>query len=101
MRKEKDYRTFNDKIYDFMYKHRIKIILLSFIYSLCIFFISLIISNSGGLYIIILYPLALIGFIIDLLFKDCGSGKYGTFSFSLFAMTMSFIFFILGFFIDI
>ena len=33
MHNEKDYRTFNDKKYDFMYKHRIKIILLSFIYS--------------------------------------------------------------------
>lgn len=100
MHKEKDYRTFDDKKYDFMYKHRIKIILLSFIYSLSIFFISLITSNRGGLYIIVLYPLALIGFIIDLIFKY-KSGKYGSFSFSIFAMIMSIILFILGFFISI
>ena len=100
MHKKKDYRTFNDKKYDFMYKYRIKIILLSFLYSLCIFFISLITSNRGGLYIVILYPLALIGFVIDLICKY-GSGKYGSFSFSAFAMIMSIISFILGFFINI
>ena len=100
MHKQKDYRTFDDKKYDFMYKHRIKIILLSFIYSLSVFFISLITSNRGGLYIIVLYPLALIGFIFDLIFKY-KSGKYGSFSFSIFAMIMSIISFILGFFISI
>jgi hypothetical protein len=100
MYKEKDYRTFNDKKYDFMYKHRIKIILFSFIYSLCVFFISFITSNRGGLYIIVLYPLALIGFIFDLICKY-GSGKYGSFSFSIFAMIMSIISFILGFFVEI
>ena len=100
MHKEKDYRTFDDKKYDFMYEHRIKIILLSFIFSLFIFFISLITSNRGGLYIIVLYPLALIGFIIDLIFKD-GAGKYIKFSFSVILMFMSIISFILGFFIDV
>lgn len=100
MRKEKDYRTYNDKKYDFMYKHRIRIILLSFIYSLCIFFISLITSNRGGMYIIILYPLALIGFIIDLVCKY-GFYKYRLFSFSIILIAMSMIAFILGFFIDI
>ena len=100
MHKKKDYRTFDDKKYDFMYKHKIKIILLSFIYSLSVFFISLLISNKGCFYIIVLYPLALIGFIIDLIFKY-KSGKYGSFSFSIFAMIMSIILFILGFFINI
>ena len=100
MHKEKDYRTFNDKKYDFMYKHRIKIILLSFIFSLFMFFISIITSNRGGLYIIVLYPLALIGFILDLILKN-GTGKYISFSFSAFAMIMSIIFFILGFFINV
>ena len=100
MHKEKDYRTFDDKKYDFMYKHRIKIIVLSFIYSICIFFISFITLNKGGICIIVLYPLALIGFIIDLIFKN-GSGKYGSFSFSIFAMIMSIISFILGFFVEI
>ena len=100
MHKEKDYRTFDDKKYDFMYKHRIKIILLSFIFSLFMFFISIITSNRGGLYIIVLYPLALIGFIIDLILKN-GAGKYISFSFSAFAMIMSIILFILGFFISI
>ncbi len=100
MHKKNDYRTFNDKKYDFMYKHRRKIILLSFMYSLCIFFISLITSNRGGLYIIVLYPLALIGFIIDLIFKN-GIGKYVAFSFSTFSIIMSIIMFILGFFINV
>lgn len=95
-----DYRTFNDKKYDFMYKYRMKIILISFIYSLCIFFISLITSNRGGLRIIILYPLALIGFIIDLIFKY-GNGRYITFIFSASVMIMSIIMFILGFFISL
>ena len=100
MHKKQDYRTFSEKIYNFMYKHRIKIILLSFLYSLCIFFISLITSNRGGLYIVILYPLALIGFIHDLIMKY-SFYKYITFSFSAFAMIMSIISFILGFFINI
>ena len=97
---KKDRRTFNDKKYDFMYKHRIKIILLSFIFSLFIFFISIITSNRGGLYIFVLYPLALIGFIIDLILKN-GTGKYILFCFSVFAMFMSIIMFILGFFINV
>ena len=100
MYKKNDYRTFDEKKYDFMYKHRIKIILFSLIYSLCIFFISLITSNRGGLHIIVLYPLALIGFIFDLICKY-GSGKYGSFSFSIFAMIMSIISFMLGFFVEI
>ena len=100
MPKKKDSRTFNDKKYDFMYKHRIKIILLSFIFSLFIFFISLITSNRGGLYIIVYYPLALIGFILDLIFKD-GTFKYIKFSFSVFLMFIAIISFILGFFIDV
>ena len=97
---KKDRRTFNDKKYDFMYKHRIKIILLSFIFSLFIFFISIITSNICDFYIIFLYPLALIGFIIDLILKN-GTGKYILFSFSVFAMFMSIIIFILGFFINV
>ena len=97
---KKDRRTFNDKKYDFMYKHRIKIILLYFIFSLFIFFISLITSNRDGLCIIVLYPLALIGFIIDLIFKN-GAGKYISFSFSVYVMFMSIIMFILGFFINV
>lgn len=100
MHNKKDHRTFNDKKYDFMYKHRIKIILLSFIFSLFIFFISIITSNRGGLYIIVLYPLALIGFIIDLILKN-GTGKYIAFSFSAFIMMMSITLFILGFFLNI
>lgn len=100
MHKKKDYKTFNDRKYDFVYKHKVKIILLSFLCSLCIFFVSLITSNRGGLYIIILYPLALIGFILDLIFKN-GFGKYCSFGFSLFAMIMSIIMFILGFFINL
>lgn len=100
MRKQDDYRNFNDKKYDFMYKHRVKIILLSFVFSLCIFVISLITSNRGGLHIIVLYPLALIGFIFDLILKNSG-GKYISFSFSVFAMVMAIISFILGFFVNI
>ena len=100
MCKKKDYRTYEEKKYDFMYKHRIKIILFSFIYSLCIFFISLITSNRGGLYIIVFYPLALIGFIIDIIAKY-GFYKYSLFSFSVISMSMATITFIIGFFIDI
>ena len=100
MHKKKDYRTFNDKIYDFMYKHRKKIILLSFIYTICIFFISLMTFNRGGLYIIVFYPLALIGFIHDLIVKY-SFYKYIMFSFSIFLMIASLIFFVLGFFISI
>ncbi len=100
MYKKKDYRTFNEKKYDFMCKHKTKIILLSFMCSLCILFVSLITSNRGGLYIIVLYPLALIGFIIDLILKN-GSGKYVTFSFSALAIIISIIMFILGFFINV
>ena len=100
MCKKKDYRTYAEKKYDFMYKHRIKIILFSFIYSLCIFFISLITSNRGGLYIIVFYPLALIGFIIDIIVKY-GFYKYSLFSFSVISMSMATITFIIGFFIDI
>lgn len=100
MRKKNDNRTFNDKKYDFMYKHKVKIFLLSFMYALCVFLISLITSNRGGLYIIVLYPLALIGFILDLVFKN-GTGKYFSFSFSTLIMFISLIYFILGFFINI
>ena len=100
MHKKKDYRTFNDKIYDFMYKHRIKIIVLSFVYSLCIFVISLITFNEGGLHIIILYPLALIVFIHDLIVKY-SFYKYIMFSFPILAMIASMILFVLGFFISI
>jgi len=100
MHKKKDYRTFNEKKYDFMCKHKAKIILLSFMCSLCILFVSLITSNRGGLYIIVLYPLALIGFIIDLILKN-GSGKYVAFSFSVLAIIISIIMFILGFFINV
>ena len=99
MRKKNDHRTFNDKKYDFMYKHKVKIILLSFLYALCVFFISLITSNKGGLCIIVLYPLALIGFILELIFKN-GSGKYFSFSFSTFVIIMSIIMFVLGFFVN-
>jgi len=100
MHNNEDYETKDEKIYDFMFKNRLKIILYSFIFSLCIFIISLITSNRGGLYSIILYPLALIGFIVDLLFKN-GIGKYRLFTFSIFVMLMLIITFILGYFISI
>jgi hypothetical protein len=100
MHKKEDYRTFDDKKYDFMYKHRIKIILLSFMCSLSILIISLIVSNDGGLYIIILYPLAVIGFVIDLIFKNRNC-VYISFSYPILMIILSIILFILGFFISV
>jgi hypothetical protein len=100
MHKKEDYRTFDDKKYDFMYKHRIKIILLSFMYSLSILIISLIVSNDGGLCIIIIYPLAVIGFVIDLIFKN-RNGVYISFSYPILMIISSIILFILGFFTSV
>ena len=68
-RDEYDYKTFGEKVYDFAFKHRIKIILISFIYSLIIFIVSWMTNNNEGLKVVVFYPLALIGFIIDLISK--------------------------------
>ena len=99
MRKNKDYRTRKEKIYDFMYKHRKKIIIYSFVMALIMFLVSGFTSNKGGLYMIILYPLALLGFILDLRIEN--GGRYIRFSFSLTVIFIAIVLFIVGFFVAI
>ena len=64
-RDEYDYKTFGEKVYDFAFKHRTKIILISLIYSLIIYIISWITSNEFGLALTYVYPMSLISFIIE------------------------------------
>lgn len=97
-RDEYDYKTFGEKVYDFAFKHRIKIILISFIYSLIIFIVSWMTNNNEGLYVILLYPLALIGFILDLIIKG-SFYKYTEFSLTTCCLIAETILFIHGFFV--
>ena len=83
----------------FFYKYRKKIILCSFLIALTIFLVSIFTLNEGGLNIIILYPLALIGFLADLYIE--GGGRYIRFSFPITAMFIAIAMFILGFFVEI
>ena len=97
-RDEYDYKTFGEKVYDFAFKHRIKIILISFIYSLIIYIISWITSNEFGLTLTYVYPMSLISFIIELHF-DLTSARYSRFGFSVVMMIFVTFGFILGFFV--
>ena len=101
MRKNKDYRTSEEKIGGFIYKNRKKIIIFSFVIALIIFMISLFILNKGGLFVIIFYPLALLGFIFDLRIENRGPKAIIRFGFSIFMIFMAILFFVLGFFINI
>ncbi len=96
MRKNEDYRTSEEKMYDFMYKYRIRIIIWSATVSSIIYLVSLFTSNKGGNFTIVLYPIALLGFIFDLKFDT----RY-RFWLSLSFFFMTIIFFILGFFVEI
>ena len=97
MHKKSDYKTFNERIYDFLYKHKLKIILFSFIASLCIVIVSIITFNIGGLLTIFIYPVALISFIFDLITKySCY--KSIKFTYSAILMIISIILFVWGFF---
>ncbi len=100
MHKKSDYRTVKERIYDFLYKHKLKIILFSFIASLCIVIVSIITLNIGGLYTIVFYPVALITFIIDLVSKD-GCYRYIRFLYPAMLMLFSIILFVWGFFGDV
>ena len=99
MQKNKNSKSKKEKIYDFLYKNRKTIILCSFVISFILFFLSIVFSNKGGLYVLILYPLALVGFILDLKMEH--GWKYIRFSLSFIASTLIIIMFILGFFIEI
>ena len=98
MRKHDDYRTKKEKFHDFMRRNKWKIIVYSFIVALIIFLISLFISNKGGFYSVIFYPLALISFLCDVHAKFDYRRK---FHFSIFLSFATILMFILGFFIEI
>ena len=98
MPRNNDYRTKKEKFYDFMHKNRYKIIVCSLIVALIICFVSLVVSNKGGLFVIIFYPLALIFFIWDLHTKIDYRQK---FHFSIFLSFATIFMFVLGFFVEI
>ena len=98
-RDEYDYKTFGEKVYDFAFKHRIKIILISFIYSLIIFIVSWMTNNNEGLYVVILYPLALIIFIVEFFIIKGGLYRYSTLALLICTMIAETFLFIHGFFV--
>ena len=54
-----------EEIRKVIYPHRWKIIIISFLFSLTIYLISLFTSNEGGKCIIFIYPFALVIFLLD------------------------------------
>ena len=100
MRKKKDFRTVNEKIYDFAFSHRRKIIFWSFLLALSMFLISLFTSNKGGLLSLFLYPLAVMCFFLELHIEG-GTKNFVKFFVPAIFMVMSIVLFILGFFLEI
>ena len=96
MHKNKDYKTKREKIYDFVFKKKKIIILLSFIIALSIFIVSIFSLNKGGLIIIFTYPLALITFLFDLYYFKYFSTRMDG---AIILILISILSFILGFFI--
>ena len=91
----------DDKIRDsvdrFAKKHKWKILLISFLVSLAIFFISVVTFNETGMMIIFIYPISVIFFLLDVF--GCGAHiKISPYSGSIFMMTIAIIAFITGFF---
>ena len=100
MRKTQDFRTINEKIYDFVFRYRKRILFCSFVLALSIFLISVFTLNKGGLYIVFLYPLALICFFLELYIKGWTRDLI-KFFFPAITMLISIIMFILGFFLEV
>lgn len=68
MRKKDDYKDFSEKKCEFACKHWKIIILLSFIYSLAMFLVSVFFpQNRAARAIIVVYPFCLFFFIINLI----------------------------------
>jgi hypothetical protein len=79
-----------------IYSHRWKIIIISFLFSLVIFLISLFTSNKGGLFIVICYPISLLGFLHDQRLEyGMSKGLFYPLAFMLFAIFA----FVAGFFL--
>ena len=97
MHKKNDYRTVEEKLHSFLYRNHKKIIIYSFVAALIIILISFLTSNKEGLKTIIIYPIALLGFILDL--KIEGRVKYIRYSFSITMILLALMLFVLGFFI--
>lgn len=88
-----------DKIHRLIFKHRIKIIVVSFIAALIIFLISLFTKNEGGVYMIVFYPLSLGAFLLDLYIDWSGKTVYRYLA-PLLMLVLAVVAFILGFFTE-
>lgn len=97
MHKKDDYRTTEQKIYDFVVKFKKIILIISFLVSLVIFIVSFLCSNEGGRCVIVAYPLFLLSFLIDWKFPNYP--KAFPFSASLMFILIELIGFIIGFFL--
>ena len=80
VRKQEDYITWNEKVYDFMYKYRYRILLIYTILTVVLLIISLIISHS--IEYLVCYPLFVVFFWIEIKYDTGGPYKVQRFGFS-------------------
>ena len=93
MRKQDDYRTTDEKIHDFVKKHKIIILIIGTLLSVILIVCSFLFNFEDiGKLTLISYPIALVLFFIDLKSNILMTPKFGKFSLPFLFWIMPFVF---------